>query len=129
MFFFIVLAPVLTFHFVVSLFNPVSPRWQTNALQKFAANMGDSVTLECRVLAMPTPHYFWQLRGGNLSSSLSHQVSTNGLVSTMTVASVRASDYGDYTCVAVNLVSRRAFSLQLLTPGERTRCVISSNIA
>ena len=113
--------------YCVSLFDPVSPRWQRNALQKFAANMSDSVTLECRVLAMPMPRYFWQLRGGNVSSSLSHQVSTTGLVSAMTVASVRASDYGNYTCVAVNLVSRSTFSLQLLPPGGRTRYVITLN--
>ena len=100
-----------------------SPRWQEYALKKFAAREHESVTLECRVLAEPAPKFFWQMRGGNITSSSAHQISTTDWVSKMTVPSVRTSDYGIYTCVAVNLISQTSFQLQLLTPGGAAQII------
>ena len=97
-----------------------SPRWHEYSLKKFAGRLRESVTLVCRVRAVPAPQFYWQMRGGNITTSASHQISTTDRVSTMTLASVRVSDYEIYTCVAVNIVSRSTFRLRLLEPGRST---------
>ena len=97
-----------------------SPRWQEYSLKKFAGRLHESATLVCRVLAVPAPQFYWQMRGGNITTSTSHQISSTNRVTTMTLASVRVSDYDAYTCVAVNIVSRSSFTLRLYEPGRLT---------
>jgi len=69
------------------------------------ARLGDRVQLDCRAIGRPTPRLHWILPHRtvlNASSDIDAGRLAVDAGGTLTVAAVRASDFGTYTCVALN---------------------------
>jgi len=67
--------------------------------------LGDRVQVDCRAIGRPTPRLHWILPHRTVLNSSSIVDSGRLAVDaggTLTVAAVRASDFGTYTCVALN---------------------------
>ena len=69
------------------------------------ARLGDRVQLDCRAIGRPAPRLHWilphrtVLNASSISDAGRLAVDAGG---TLTVAAVRTSDFGTYTCVALN---------------------------
>nr|CAD7610420.1 unnamed protein product [Timema genevievae] len=75
---------------------------------------GDSVTLECRVQATPTPDIRWE-KGGRLLPLGGDFVSEfDGETARLTIHQVYPEDEGEYTCVAYSDLGRAATSACLV---------------
>jgi Immunoglobulin domain len=99
-----------------------APQWYANAVRKFGAAEGTSCVLQCRVRAYPSVSQFYWMNGlgTNIAilGSRGYTIATGFNSSELTIQSVKRSDYGNYTCVAVNAIDVRKFHLVLLAPGN-----------
>jgi len=69
------------------------------------ARLGDRIQLDCRAIGLPLPRLHWILPHRtvlNTSSVTDAGRLTVDAEGTLTVAAVRASDFGTYTCVVLN---------------------------
>jgi len=102
------------------------PRWRRRAWRKRGCGLSHSCRIVCSVDSNPAAHQFHWLdkSAANVSASSSaYSVLSSGNRSVLSIASVALSDYGSFTCVAVNSVGTGRFQLSLLQPGIYT-CVV-----
>ena len=95
------------------------PKWQHRSVRKFGAAVGDRCQLSCIVHSNPQPPMFYWVdkSGTNMSISSSYSIFSSENSSILTLASVRQADYGNFACIASNMVGSSRFQLSLLPPG------------
>lgn len=95
------------------------PRWDDEALDKFAARIGDSADIECRIHGYPAPTFLWEDTSGvNMPQSSPDYIIRNGETnSSVRFYSIRADLYGKYKCIASNNGGNSVHMIALKEPG------------
>lgn len=69
----------------------------------FQAELGQTITYECRAIGVPAPHIHWIMANGKVVNNTSNFSRVRlGMVGSLTILQVKARDAGTYTCVATN---------------------------
>ncbi|XP_019644700.1 PREDICTED: palladin-like isoform X2 [Branchiostoma belcheri] len=78
------------------------------------AKEGGLVRLDCKVTGLPSPDLVWIREGSPLRQDSNHKmiVRENG-VHSLLISQCKASDAGDYTCVATNKAGQAEFTVTL----------------
>lgn len=79
---------------------------------------GESVTLECRICAQPTPVIMWFREDYKIESSSDFQISFEGGVARLLIREAFAEDSGRFTCTATNEAGTVSTSCYLLVQGQ-----------
>jgi hypothetical protein len=96
------------------------PRWYSRSIRKFGASIGQPCSLRCVVSALPMPQFYWMDPSNanlSLAGTAGYSIISNGNISTLSLTSVKQTDYGNFMCVAYNSVGQSHFQLELLAPG------------
>ena len=88
--------------------------------EKVAADIGGSVTMQCGATSYPAPEFTWS-HGDTVVTSLGRimtqrvrQVSDTEYVSSFTIASVKSSHYGEFSCRASNSMGDSVHTVKLV---------------
>ncbi|XP_035669223.1 palladin-like isoform X6 [Branchiostoma floridae] len=78
------------------------------------AKEGGLVRMDCKVTGLPSPDLVWYREGSPLRQDSNHKmiVRENG-VHSLLISQCKASDAGDYTCVATNKAGQAEFTVTL----------------
>ncbi len=88
------------------------------------SGLGQTASLECVVLANPTPKVYWYRGSLKLSDGERRSMVSMGHRYVLTLSPVVAEDFGNYSCVADNALGRQETRVALT--GEFYLCAIST---
>lgn len=82
---------------------------------KLATELGQSLTLNCRVTGQPMPNIFWRSSEKIISC---HDKMNNGICS-LHFSKITSTDFGSYRCIAENLLGREEWVYTIVSRGKR----------
>nr|XP_035965223.1 basement membrane-specific heparan sulfate proteoglycan core protein isoform X15 [Halichoerus grypus] len=83
-------------------FGCMPPQVVTPPQESIQASRGQTVTLTCMAIGVPTPIINWRLNWGHIPSHPRVTVTSEGGRGTLTIRDVKEADQGAYTCEAMN---------------------------
>lgn len=87
-------------------------------MDKFAGRVGQSAIIECKLIAVPDPVFYWQNSDGvNMSSNFDYDIISVGSTSRVEFYDVKSAFYGRYKCFGSNELGSRSFDVTLNEPG------------
>ena len=91
---------------------------------KVAADLGDTIDINCRMKAFPAPMFQWEKNkipisdSGRRNNRSIRQISDYEYESTYTIWSVKSDSYGDYVCKASNSMGTEKTIVKLVKKGK-----------
>ena len=97
----------------------------SSSFTRVAVDMNQTVSLDCRAHAVPTPQFMWFHQAIALKDTQGHVKINNiktpdgqGYRSILTLTEVKSTDLGSYVCVASNEVGNSSVDVDLTVKSE-----------